>query len=228
MTGVHTEKGDMPMPERRTKMARPARHARRDERPSRRRPDDPRKPGDAAMLADAAVAGLGSNAITTREWSGAIFGAKPDLAALLTAVREGAERVNSGDLGALEGLLTAQVVALNAVFTELTCMAQTTHLVDHLDRYLRLALKAQAQCRATVEAIAAVKNPPMLIARQANIAAGPQQVNNGFPPAEIHESVRSELMEAARERMDIGPSITATNRDSAMAAVGTLHRPAKS
>jgi len=42
-------------------------------------------------------------------------------------------------------------------------------------------LKAQSQCRATLEALAAIKNPPIVYARQANIAAGPQQVNNGVP-----------------------------------------------
>ena len=44
--------------------------------------------------------------------------------------------------------------------------------------YLRVALKAQAQCRATLETLAEMKQPPTLLARQANIAHGPQQVNN--------------------------------------------------
>ncbi len=56
--------------------------------------------------------------------------------------------------------------------------------MDHLDRYLRLALKAQSQCRATLETLATIKNPPAVFARQANIAHGPQQVNNnGMMPA---------------------------------------------
>ena len=47
------------------------------------------------------------------------------------------------------------------------------------ETYLRLALKAQAQCRATVEALAEIKNPrPVAFVKQANIAQGPQQVNN--------------------------------------------------
>ena len=32
---------------------------------------------------------------------------------------------------------------------------------DKRDRYMRLALKAQAQCRATLETLATVKNPPV-------------------------------------------------------------------
>jgi hypothetical protein len=37
-----------------------------------------------------------------------------------------------------------------------------------------LALKAQSQCRATLETLAAIKNPqPVAFVRQANIAHGP-------------------------------------------------------
>jgi hypothetical protein len=51
--------------------------------------------------------------------------------------------------------------------------------VDQFETYLRLALRAQTQCRATLETLAAIKNPqPVAFVRQANIAHGPQQVNN--------------------------------------------------
>ncbi len=68
-------------------------------------------------------------------------------------------------------------------------------------------------CRATCEAIAVLKNPPVF-ARQANIAHGPQQVNNGAAPY--------------AERMDGGTAEAASPRDQALAAVGTVHRPANS
>jgi hypothetical protein len=42
---------------------------------------------------------------------------------------------------------------------------------------MRMALKAQSQCRQTLETLATIKNPPVVFARQANIAQGPQQVN---------------------------------------------------
>jgi len=51
--------------------------------------------------------------------------------------------------------------------------------MDNLDRYLELALRAQSQSRATWDALATIKNPPVAgYVRQANIAHGPQQVNN--------------------------------------------------
>jgi len=49
---------------------------------------------------------------------------------------------------------------------------------------LKLALRAQNQCRATIETLSVVKNPPTAtFVRQANIAAGHQQVNNGMVSA---------------------------------------------
>ena len=58
------------------------------------------------------------------------------------------------------------------------------------ETYLRLALKAQGQCRATLETLAVIKNPqPIAFVRQANIAHGPQQVNNG--PAQPGEPSRA-------------------------------------
>lgn len=96
-------------------------------------------------------------------------------------LRDQGEAVNRGDLAALERLLTAQALSLNAIFGELSRVVKCNlfKVPDVADRYLRLALRAQSQCRATVETLAAVKNPSVVFARQANIAHGPQQVNNG-------------------------------------------------
>jgi len=44
--------------------------------------------------------------------------------------------------------------------------------VDAADTDMRLALRAQSQCRATLETLAAIKNPPVVFANQANIAHG--------------------------------------------------------
>ena len=94
------------------------------------------------------------------------------------------EAVNGGDLSTLERTLTAQALSLNAIFGELARIAQCNlfKVPEVAERYLRLALKAQGQSRATVETLAAMKNPPVVFARQANISNGPQQVNNGGPP----------------------------------------------
>lgn len=101
---------------------------------------------------------------------------------LATALNVQGEAVNRGDLSEAERMLNGQAVALNAIFVEMARRAALNmgaHL-DATDRYLRLALKAQAQSRATVEALAEMKNPhAVAFVKQANIAHGPQQVNNG-------------------------------------------------
>jgi hypothetical protein len=60
--------------------------------------------------------------------------------------------------------------------------------------YMRIGLKAQAQCRANLEAIAEIKNPKPVFAKQTNIANGPQQVNNGGTalPLPVPDQARAE------------------------------------
>jgi hypothetical protein len=190
------------------------------------------KPGQTPQEANAAllVAGLGSNAAAAWEWSTYPFGdveKKVDLTATLNEIVDAAERVNRGDLGDLEALLSAQTVALNTLFVDLAHRANKAKYIDHFDRYLRLALKAQTQCRATCETLAVLKNPPVF-ARQANIAHGPQQVNNGMQPSRAGnpEAGRNELLEAHDERLDLGEAGTAGAGDQAMATVGTRDWPA--
>lgn len=150
--------------------------------------------------------------------------------------------VNSGDLSAMESTLVAQSAALNSVFIELTRRAHLnmgSHM-DAMERYLRLALKAQTQCRATIETLAVIKNPPVY-AKQANINnGGQQQVNNGVPAPqkrqETDEAVpraggkknrtrQPKLLEASHgERLDTRTKSKARRSDQALEAVGEIHR----
>jgi len=147
----------------------------------------------------------------------------------LKALNDAVAMVQRGDLNNVEATLVAQVVALNAIFHAMAMRAHSNIQAGYLnasDRFLRLALKAQSQSRATVEAIAALKNPQTIIARQANIAHGPQQVNNTVPPATKNpESDQDELMEAQPcERVDAGATQPAVQGDPALAPMGVLHR----
>lgn len=108
-----------------------------------------------------------------------VFG-ELNLAECVTAMGVTTQKVNGGDLAGLEAMLAAQAVTLNAMFTQLAHQTSKMTVVDQIDWFTRLALKAQGQCRTTVETLAQMKNSP-IFARQANIANGPQQVNNGTP-----------------------------------------------
>ena len=151
-------------------------------------------------------------------------------------LEERTRKVNAGDLKDLEGTLVAQSAALNSIFLEMARRAQLnmgTHL-DATERYLKLALKAQSQCRTTIETLALVKNPPVY-ARQAIINnGGQQQVNNGVPAdpersarARAHEqkSKQTELLEASHgQRMDTRTKSKARRGNQTMEAVGEVHR----
>jgi len=126
------------------------------------------------------VAGLFANASTARDWSRYPFGPPDqsiDLTAAFESVVEAAERVNRGDLSRVEAMLTAQAVTLNAMFVDLARRAHLSKTIDYEEHYLKLAFRAQAQCRTTAESLAEFKNPPVFT-HQANIA-GQQVVNNG-------------------------------------------------
>ena len=73
-------------------------------------------------------------------------------------------------------MLYCQAQALQAIFVSDSGADQ--EWFSNSEAYMRMALKAQSQCRATVETLATIKNPPVVFARQANIAQGPQQVND--------------------------------------------------
>ncbi|MEG8040613.1 hypothetical protein QP166_15155 [Sphingomonas sp. LR60] len=70
-------------------------------------------------------------------------------------------KARDGDLGAASNMLTAQALTLDAVFTEMLSRATKNvgRYPDAMDRYMRLALKAQAQSRATLEALAKIHQP---------------------------------------------------------------------
>jgi len=91
------------------------------------------------------------------------------------------KEIKKGDLSTLEAMLTSQSLLLNHIFSEAANRA-----ADNMNDYpkisqtfMNMALKAQSQCRCTVEAINEIKNPKSVtITKQANIA-DQQIVNNG-------------------------------------------------
>ena len=125
-----------------------------------------------------------------------------------------------------------QAHTLDAIFSELSRRAalNMSEYLGATETFLRLALKAQSQCRATLETLAPIKNPqPVAFVRQAHIAAGPQQINNGVPsngtPAQEIEIKQPELSGGGNElRQDTGASALAGRGDPQMEAVGKIDR----
>jgi hypothetical protein len=137
-------------------------------------------------------------------------------------------RISDGDLGDLERMLFGQAMALQSLFVRLTEGALSTEqAATTYDMRLRYAFRAQSQCRATLETLAAVKNPPVVFARQANLANGPQQINNHRAAHAGTESGPNELSGATIDLSANGePSAPAGAPDSTMAPVGAIDRAA--
>ena len=133
--------------------------------------------------------------------------------------------VNSGDLRHVEGMLINQAIALQHIFLRMTVRGTNQTKMEHIDGFLRLALKAQNQSRATLETLASMRTPPVVYAKQANINHGNQQVNNSVsitpsPDEKIIIPHNELLKEDDYERMDTGAATTAIVKDSAMETVG--------
>ena len=145
------------------------------------------------------------------------------ITALVDELVKQCELANKSDLSRAESLLTAQAHTLDAIFNSLARRAAKNmgEYTNAAETYMRLALKAQTQCRATLEALAAIKNPrPLAFVQQANIAHGPQQVNNGT--ADISRAGKSEnqpnkvLEHRHGERLDFGTAGAAGCADSTL------------
>ncbi len=145
---------------------------------------------------------------------------------LLAAMRKAGDETVAGDMGRFERVLTNQFLTLDALFNNLAQRSGRQESFKGIEVLMRLALKAQSQARATAETLALMKNPMPYI-RQANIAHGPQQVNNGTPTsAGKNQSPPNELLEHQHgNTLDIGATATAGRADPAMATVEAKHRP---
>ena len=149
-----------------------------------------------------------------------------DVPSLTDVLRDQAAAVNRGELNHVEAMLMNQATALQSLFARLAERGMSCDTIVPFEANLRMALRAQSQCRATLETLAAIKNPPMVFAKQANInqGNGNQQVNNGTsdPASHAGEIINqpNELLEAQHgERMDTRTAGATIVKNPAMATV---------
>lgn len=125
----------------------------------------------------------------------------------LAELRRLTAEVQAGSMATQEAMLVSQAHTLDALFSSLALRSHSNMKEGYLeasDRYLRLALKAQAQAAKTIQILADIKNPrPVAFVKQANIAHT-QQVNNGARTQDFENSPSKlsgetyELLENAR------------------------------
>src|SRR6266508_2063444 len=95
-------------------------------------------------------------ALTVRDYNKA-FG-ELSINTLVADLGKQCELATNGDLGRAEAMLMAQAHTLDAIFHKLARKFTHCEYLNQFELNLRLALKAQSQCRATLETLAAIKN----------------------------------------------------------------------
>jgi hypothetical protein len=152
-----------------------------------------------------------------------------DTPGMLAALRAQGAAINAGNMNRVEAMLVNQATALQTLFVRLAERGLAQDSLPQYEAHMRLALKAQAQSRATLDTLANVRNGPVIYARQANVAAGaPMQVNNELPAhagaRQIENPPNQLLEESPHVRMDARTPSSAGASDPSMEAVGKKQR----
>ena len=158
-----------------------------------------------------------------------------DVFASMNVLIEHQNEVKAGDVSRAECMLMNQAVALQSMFVDLAVRAKGQTSLSNLQAMTGLALKAQSACRATLQALGDLKYPRQAtFVRQANIAHGPQQVNNDAGPAaprtQMNQSVKNKLLDGVNDGssyMDSGTTPTPAGKDPELATLEPVHRPKK-
>ncbi len=167
--------------------------------------------------------------LVVNAFQGNIMGKDVDIGELATTMQTTFKEVNDGDLSTMEAMLVGQATALQTMFTSLAMKAANQEYLKNYQSFMVLALKAQAQSRATISALVDIKYPKQTatFVNQANIANGPQQINNGATLSRTGDikSMPNKLLEADHgERMDIGTQSKTCRVNQGMATLESVHR----
>lgn len=132
------------------------------------------------------------------------------------------QQIQLGDLSKIEEMYISQAVALEAMFTSLARRAKAQEKLLQYETHMRFALKAQNQCRATLQALVQLKQPSnTTFVKQANIAQGHQQVNN---LAEKNITPQNELLKDSNAQLDTGTTTTPKGIDTTLEALDKINR----
>lgn len=151
-----------------------------------------------------------------------------DVPTMLETLREQVKAVHGGDLKQAEAMLMNQATALQSLFARLTEKAMEQTHMPNLEGFMRMALRAQSQCRTTLETLSAIKNPPIVYAKQANIAQGHQQVNNGTLESSRAREIENQQTQLSGGTHELLPDTRASGKESrvnpTLEALGEIDR----
>lgn len=132
---------------------------------------------ETRRLADISVEPAAHAMAAARLYNKGSFG-EQGVTDIYDAVSDHVKAAERGDLSHQRAMLAAQADALNAIFTEMARRA-ACNMGEYLNAtqlYLRLGLKAQAQCRATIEALDRIANGHVQTVKHVHVNEGGQAV----------------------------------------------------
>lgn len=172
---------------------------------------------------------------TIRQFDSAL--AKIPFAAVVAELTCHVNDTKAGKMNRPEAMLLSQAHTLDAIFNSLASRAGANIGKNQqvAETYLRMALKAQSQCRTTLEALAELKAPKVAtFVKQQNVA-NQQQVNNGNVvnggSNSAHEKSLNQanelLTEAVHAPLDTRGTRPTGGTDSQLETVGEINRAKK-
>ena len=145
-----------------------------------------------------------------------------DFQSAMQVLEKTTQQIKSGDLSKIEQMYISQAVALEAIFTKTIRKASTAEHLPQYQAHMHLALKAQNQSRATLQALVQLKQPSNTqFIKQANIAQGHQQVNN---LAEKNIAPQNKLLKDRYAHLDTRTTPTPKGIDTALEALDKVNR----
>ena len=112
--------------------------------------DEERGEAYAGLITSSALSAYRIIAVMQRK----TFSEGLDSPTFMETLHKHAEAVQRGDMSYAEAMLSSQASALQSVFVRLSEKAMEQNHMPNLEGFMRLELRAQSQCRTTLDALA--------------------------------------------------------------------------
>jgi hypothetical protein len=154
----------------------------------------------------------------------AIHDDRLDLGTIATELVASARRLIEGNTKEIEMTLLSQAQTLNVLFHHMLTQITSMDMVNQIQIFADIALRAQNQSRKTLAILADLKNPRRAtFIKQQNNAVN-QQINNGSQIKNCENPTNELVTEVKNEKMVNRRKVKAISINKEPKAVATLHR----
>lgn len=144
-----------------------------------------------------------------------------DCPTVMDELIESSKKITSGNITEIEQMLIAQAKALDFIFYDAMSKLADLDMINQIEAFVNIALRAQSQSRKTLSALAEIKHPKRttFINSQNNAI----QVNNSDSKNSKNLSNKV-VSEVQLEKMDCGRTLDTISTNPATEAVEVLNR----